>query len=299
MAIESDAQAQEALMASFAEPVAPDYSEATEQAPTPEVTAPQVEAGTTEESDSFTSFDEALLSTLPPEARAVVENTKKSLQGDYTRKMQEIAEQRKQFAQFEGLDPDLARQSVEYVTRLSNDPQFLVQAYENMREALEQAGLSPQEASNQAAATVQAQVDYDDDDDESVVSPQLEARLARLEEWEQKVEQERYQSYLANEALRQEQIIRTENPTYGDDDIGNIVELAWSTGGNLIQAGQKYSVMRDYFARQLLDQKSSVPSTLDPAPANQVAAEAPHKFESLEEAHKAALERWQNIQANQ
>lgn len=295
MAIESDAQATEALMASMQEPVAPEPAPVQEQAPVQEAPAPQVEAGTTDTSDSFTSFDESLYATLPPEAKALVDNYKKSFQGDYTRKTQELAEQRKQF---EGLDPDIARQSVEYVTRLSNDPEFLVQAFENMKTALEQMGLTPQEAATQAAQQITNDVSDDYDEDEGEVSPALEARLARLEEWETRIEQERTQTYLANEALRQEQIIRTSHPEYGDDDLGNIMELAWSTGGNLIQASEKYGVMRDYFARQLLDQKSSVSSALDPAPANQVAAEAPKSFDNLEDAHKAALERWAQITAN-
>lgn len=258
----------------------------------PVVEAPEAEVTTSEE-DSFKGFDPTLLSTLSPEIQAAVKAQQASMQGDYTRKTQEAAELRKQF---EGLDPELARQSVSYIQQLS-DPEFLQQAHSAMSAELERLGFSPKEAAAKATEQI-AEQEYEDEDDG--VTSRFQSELDELKAWKTQTQQEQYQTYLTNEVLKQETVIRQTNPTYTDQDIGHIMELAWSTNGNLLNANKAYQNMRNYFAKDLLAQKASTTGAIAPSATGEGSTlEAPPKFASLEEAHKAAMERMRVLSANE
>jgi hypothetical protein len=86
--------------------------------------------------------------TLAPELQPAW----KQLQAAFTRKTQEIALERQQF---EGLDPQVAREAVELYSALQ-DPSYLQQFHQELTVALQQThGLSPAQASAEAATQME------------------------------------------------------------------------------------------------------------------------------------------------
>lgn len=246
----------------------------TEQATAAPETQAQVDQGATPEDTSFTSIDP---NTLPEELKPIY----KSLQGAFTRKTQEIAELRKQY---DGLDVGQARQALEFAQRLSNDPQFAYQVHERLSQSLQSQGYTPAQASQMAS---QQMTDEYEDDDEPAVPAHIEQQLAQLSEWQQRVEDERLQTYLANELQRQEMAIRQSNPEYTDTDFEAIYQLSYATNGDLTVAHDVYSSMQERFLSGYLSRKEAAPAT---TPTMGTPGIQPQKFDSVDEAHNAALE---------
>lgn len=269
---ESDAAAAEALSAAAAAdapvapaPAAPAPAEQAPAQPTPN----PVDAGTTQSSESFTAIDP---STLPPE----LQEHYKSMQGDYTRKTQEIAPFRKMLEE-SGLDPDQARQALEFVTGLQDET---VQR-QLFNELQTRFGGNPEEFGT------------DEYDETSAVDPrdrQIQELQDRLDGWE------RQQALSAAEMQldRAEQAIRGENPSWSDDDIMDVKRMALSFNGDLMAAADYIKSRDQRILSSYVDGKGSVAAgTPSPMP-NTGHAQTPHTFGDLDEATKAALETFGN-----
>lgn len=258
---------------------------------TPEGQATQETA--TAPADSFSKLDP---NALPPELRPYYE----SMQGDYTRKTQEAAPFRS-IATDTGLGPDELRQAAELYAALQ-DPQQLVQFHGELSAALQANGLTPAEASAAAtqhiAETQQRPLDtqqgWSDDPEEQRLQA-LEQRLAGFEQsqraQQEQVQREQMQMALVSEMNRQEGVVRESHPDWNQSDIDAVYELSAFYGGSLIDASSRYDeVVSDRVAR-ILNGKGAVASN----PANAPLAPPvpgvtrPQTFDSLEDAHKAAM----------
>ncbi|HEX5914829.1 MAG TPA: hypothetical protein VFY54_17045 [Rubrobacter sp.] len=251
----------------------------------------QVTEGTTDESDSFTQYGP---DDLPPELLPYYD----SMLADYRRKTQELASEREQFEEIGGFET--AREAVEFATQLQTDPNYAYQVYQGLRVALESAGMSPEEASIEAnrqvneAASVEEPWDETEAYDEGPDITPLQNKLNELEQWREQVEQEREMEQHAFELQRQEAAILASNPNYSEEDMDDIYALAWNFGGDLLEAEKHFKSMNDRFFQTYLDRKASVPTGLD-TPGSSAPAQIPEKFNSLDEAHEAAVARLRTV----
>jgi hypothetical protein len=262
---------------------------APEQATTP--TAPvasEVEsAQRATEPDTFTNVDP---STLAPELQAIY----KQMQGDYTRKTQEVSARAREIAAFG--DPTEVRNAVEFANAL-RDPQNLVQLHSELSEYLQSQGLTPAQADAAATQEIQgAQSEYgwefsDPDDDIRRELQELRSQNQELQNWRQEQEEQRMFASIEQDVARKEAFIRQNNPTYQEEDINSIYVMSYAFGGDLLEAQRAYEAQRQRFAAEYMNSKANVPSSLGPiAPSG--GAEAPQTFgRDLDAAHDYAKAR--------
>ena len=258
------------------------------------------EATPAEPEDSFTKLDP---NAIPEELRPYYQ----SMQADYTRKTQEVAEARKQL---EGMDPEEARVAVELLHSLGT-PEGALTFHQLLSEQLQSLGLTPAEA--QAAATQQMQqqlqqpqVPSFDEDPEAALKYQFDQLQGELQTMRDEIQAERTQAaqeaqyfQLAGEISRQEAIVRDANPHYTDDDMNAVYEIAAAYGGNLVQAQQRYeSIVSDRVSRLLNSKQAAAADRGVQAPSAGAAhAETPPHFDTLEQAHAAAQEYLRQVEA--
>lgn len=261
----------DAEQAAEAEPLTIGTPEASEAAPTPSESAP--EAPAVAEAESFTKADLASLleGVDDPAARERIETAYKSFQGDYTRKTQELAQERKAYEDLG--DPAKIQEAMQFQAALS-DPTNWPQVHAELTAALENMGYTPAQARaeatsqmQEAAPAVPAKPSLEDLDDPDVKAylESLESRFDSLSETiqaeraAQKQEQELLA--LAGELTRQETAIRQSNASYDDNDINAIYELSSYYRGNLFQAEEAYKAQNQRAIERYLAQKAGVQDT--------------------------------------
>jgi len=230
--------------------------------------------------DSFTGLDPT---NLPEDLQPLYKN----MQADYTRKTQELAEQRKLFSQFDeyGINPEDALNAVGFLMRLDQDPEF---AQEYARH------LSPQMETPMTGQVQTNGVVSDNGEGYANLPPEVIQELSEMREFrEQMVEAQTHQEMMF-ELEQEEAQIRTQFDHYNDDDIERIYNLAYSTEGDLFAAQQIYQQMEQGILNKYLGSKQVPLGATSPggAPASVPGRE----FGSLDDAHKAALEMVRNLQ---
>lgn len=213
---------------------------------------------------------------LPDEARSYLEQREREMQADYTRKTQEVAEQRRE-----------AEQAMEFINALNTDPNFALQVTQTLSESLQAQGYSAQDADALAASQTQG---YEDD---TFVDPYME-KINQLENWAQAQEQ-RYAVANAEAQINAGiNAIRSENPNYTDDDIKDVLTMAFAYNGDVVQAHDAYKNITQRVTEGYLDKKASVPANLNAPSAAGNSEIPPEGFTSLndprlEEAAKRML----------
>lgn len=230
------------------------------------------------EAESFTGFDP---SVLPEDMQQVY----KSMQADYTRKTQEIAELRRSYESFSeaGVDPDVALQAIGFLQQLDNDPQFALEVAESIRQNVG----APDVAQTTEVTSPDVNNNYEG------LPPTLARELEEMRAFRQEMmEMQAHQETMA-ELEAMENTIRTSNPDYTDDDVEAIYSLAYATDGDLIAAQQQYHAIQQRMLSSYLKAKS-VPHGATPAPSAPSSVPG-RSFGSVDDAHKAALEVLRNI----
>lgn len=231
------------------------------------------------DAESFTGFDP---SVLPEDMQAVY----KSMQADYTRKTQEIAELRRQYSAFSEaeVDPDVALQAVGFLQELNNNPDFALQVAEQIRQTMgttDDSQWAPDDTSENVNNSYEG------------LPPQLAAELNEMREFREEMLAMQAQQETMAELDAMEQTIKTTNPDYTDEDIEAIYSLAYSTDGDLLAAQQVYHNIQQRMLSGYLQSKS-VPHGATPAPAAPSSVPG-RSFNNLDDAHKAAMEAVRNI----
>jgi len=225
---------------------------------------------------------QAQLEALPPEARAWLTQREKMMQGDYTRKTQELAEQRK------AVEGDL-----EFLQAIRTDPYAALEFHTELTQALVDSGLTPAQAAAEATAQIEdVQGDGEVDPDDA-----LRAEVEDLKAWKAEQESSAQVQYIEAELTRQEMAIRQSNPAYKDEDIDAVYELAFAHGGNLVTAQERYEAFRNQFVTAYTEQKATAAQQAEPVVGG--ASQIPTKFETVEDAHVAAQEALRNYLAAQ
>ena len=229
--------------------------------------------------ESFTGFDPSL---LPEDMQAVY----RSMQGDYTRKTQEVADLRRQYEALSesGVDPNDAIEAVHLWQRMYEDPEFAMQVSQGLQNRLEEMGYAQQQQ------VVDAQVDNNSYEG---LPPQLAQELQEMRAFREEMLQHQAQQEMIAEIEMAENTVRTANPQYTEEDIDAIYSIAHSTGGDLLAAQEQYAAIQQRMLSSYLQSKT-VPHGATPAPS--APSSVPSKgFANLEEAHKAAMEAIRNI----
>ena len=242
-----------------------------------------VEDQPTDDVESFTGFNP---DDLPEDLQSVY----RSMQGDYTRKTQEIAELRRNYEQFDafsdsGVDPNYALQAADFYTKLDSDPAFAKQVVDNIQRNLGNVGDEQQSIGDTT---------YNDDNGEGYegLSPVLQQELAEMREFRSDMlfQQEQAETIAGLEYVEKE--IRLSNPHYTDDDLSSIYDLAYSTDGDLSAAADAYHTIQQRVMSGYLQSKQ-VPMGAQSIPTGPSSI-PPRQFSSLDDAHKAAMEAVRN-----
>ena len=239
-----------------------------------------VQEGNQPEVESFTAFDPTV---LPDDMQTVY----KSMQADYTRKTQEIAELRRNYESFseQGVDPTEALEAVSLLQRLNNDPEFASEIATGIQARLEELGYSAQQVVNDAPIV--------DNNNYEGLPAELQRELQEMRQFRQEMVEAQEQQGILMELEAVENTIRTTNPDYTDDDMEAIYSLAYATDGDLMAAQQQYHGIQQRLLGNYLQAKT-VPHGATPAPSLPSSTPA-RDFGSVDEAHKAALEVLRNI----
>ena len=244
-----------------------------------------VEDQPTDDVESFTGFNP---DDLPEDLQSVY----RSMQGDYTRKTQEIAELRRNYEQFDafsdsGVDPNYALQAADFYTKLDSDPAFAKQVVDNIQRNLGNVGDEQQSIGDTT---------YNDGNGEGYegLSPVLQQELAEMREFRSDMlfQQEQAETIAGLEYVEKE--IRLSNPHYTDDDLSSIYDLAYSTDGDLSAAADAYHTIQQRVMSGYLQSKQ-VPMGAQSV-ATGPSSVPPRQFSSLDDAHKAAMEALRNAQ---
>lgn len=246
------------------------------------VTEPaQVDPGTpaveqTPDTPTPLSWDQIDLSVLPEDARKVVQEGYLR-QSDYTRKTQELAEQRKQFEQYG--DPETVQAAVEFARSLE-DPANLRQLKAEIEEYL---GNTP-DASLQAPATEHVDTTGLD----PATKQRIEAMEARFAEMEHQAQEAELVEQLQSKFQQQEDAIRADYPQYTQQDIDKIYERSETTGWDLFAARDRYEADREYFTKMILGNKEGFPQQANGVRSDTLVDSTPdmNTLESAREASK-------------
>ena len=255
----------------------PDEAE-DDSAPVSEADAVE-ESGEQSEGDSFTGFDP---NVLPEDMQKVY----KSMQADYTRKTQEVAEMRRQYEAFSeaGVDPNEAVGILNLWQAMDSDPDVARQFVSAMQNRLQELGYV-----EGLAEDTSPDVNYSYEG----LPPDVANELAEMRAFRDQFAMAQEQQALVEQLEVVENTIRTTNPHYSDDDIAAIYDLAYSTDGDLMQASERYHGIQQRLLGAYLESKQ-VPHGATPGPKGPSSVPG-RSFESLDDAHKAALEAVRNI----
>lgn len=253
-----------------------------ESAPENQPETPDAAGTPAQEPEPFTDYN-AAIDALPDEARIIVEQRLAQMQGDYTRKTQETAELRRE-----------AEQAVQFVQELQTNPNFALQVHQEIAEALEQSGFSPQEASEEAARQVTEAASESVGDLES--DDPIVQELAELKEWRAEQEARQLQQEMENEFDRMDVAVRKAYPDFSEDDMSHVYALSYATGGDLEQAATAYKSEIDRIVQTYLEKKTSVTSGVPAVPSiGGPGQQPPEEFEGLFDPRlEAAAERMLN-----
>jgi hypothetical protein len=227
----------------------------------------------------------------------------KQLQAAFTRKTQELAEQRKQFEEFG--DPEQVQQAVELFESLKN-PEYLQSFHQELGSVLQEMGLSPQEAAAvaQEITDEQAQAPELSPDLQQLVAsdPELTPVAQKLAALEQELagfkasaereraelEQERQVMAQTAEIEQMARAVAEAHPEYKDEDWQAIFDRAQAFDGNVLQAAQLYESDKDRIIQSYLSTKP-VPHSVTPTAGAGTASDTTEKEPmTLDEAEKAA-----------
>lgn len=255
MAIDNFDQAVDAFVSAQASDQGQVDSNQQQQTDTPD------QAGATQNGGQQSQADQSRIDLgnlqLSDEAKSYIEQREREMQADYTRKTQEVAAQRRE-----------AEQAMEFISALNSDPQFALQVQQTLQTALEQQGL------------IKAQQQQFQQNEDQFVDPYMQ-KINELEQWKSQQEQQ----YRISQAERQIEssisAVRAENPNYTDDDVKDILAMAFAYNGDIRQAHEAYKAVTQRSIESYLNKKESVPASLNQPKSTGHAEIPPEGFKTL------------------
>jgi hypothetical protein len=257
-------------------------AEFTPQTDTPvDAPAPGTTPDPAQDTGTPLSWESIDLSVLPEDARKVVQEGYLR-HSDYTRKTQELAEQRKQFESLG--DIEAVQAAVEFARSLE-DPSNLMQLKAEIEEHLTTLGATP-------AAAQAASAQLTDTPDTPGLDPAISRDLADLKAWKAEQvharEEAELVSQMQNMLQTAEDAIRKDYPTYSQKDIDKIYERLGNPeiGYDLFKAQEQYESDRQYFTESLIGNKGNHPDVANNVRTDTLVMQ-PHEMNTMEDAKKA------------
>ncbi len=272
----------------------------------PEAVTPPVAPGTSpapEAEPDFGSFSNIDVNALTPEQAQM----HRSLQADYTRKMQEAAPWRK-LGQELGIDsPDEFKTAAEVYQRIQ-DPRNWPTIHSELTQYMQQYGMSPAQASQAASDQL---MEFAPDTQQALppefnaaemdpglaplmqVVQQLQNQVKTLtdqttQERQAQAQQAQWNA-IAQRLTNEESQIRQLNPSYTDAELTDIYSLM-GPEGDLLGAQQRYESMIGAKLSQYIAGKGAAITGALPLPGGQViATPVPDKALTVDAGHAAAL----------
>lgn len=302
----SDAASQDAAaeQAAVEAPPAPVEAPApVEGAPVNETPPVEGQAPEAPQADEPYSFDP---NSLPEELIPVY----RQMQASFTPRLQEAAEVRQQLEALGGVDA--VQQAVELAQWIQN-PQNWPDVYETMYQMMEESGFEFEEPGAPAGPSPIPNFDPSDDPDLAPIVQSLQTleqrtaqQQALIEQFE--AQQRAQQEYAAlefqqmqhmAELQRQMGAIRQSNPSYTDDDLRAVVELASFYNDDLLAAQQRYeSIVADRLNRYIESKRAAgtAPSIQPPAGVG-VTSHEEVAHETIRDAEEEVVELMRRLQA--
>lgn len=202
----------------------------------------------------------------------------KSLQGDYTRKTQVVAELRKQY---EGLgDVDSVAQAVTLARAFQADP---VGTLHKVEEGMREMGLletqaniqqAPQETPVKDPVLEKLEQEYGSNDPLFQLASNLHSELKDFQAERQAFKAERLEAEKARAEreqeeyfLRTENVLRTDHKDWEDQDFDAIYDIVIATGGDLSEAAKRYEDIGNRFLTRYITKKTNLPTASGGLPA--------------------------------
>lgn len=213
------------------------------------------------------------ISHLPEEAQIFIRARERELQGDYTRKTQEVAEQRRE-----------AENAINFLNALNSDPNFAMQVLDNLNRNLAAAGYQVG-GFDQPYDTGQDDWGYEEQGYEPDPYSQ---ELAAVQQRQEALEQRILDAQVAADVENQLATIQRHHPDWTDADIQAVINYGFATNGDLYRAAEMRAADRDAILASYIQAKGSVntPAPERSTPGQQV-PEAP---QTEKEVHAAARE---------
>lgn len=187
------------------------------------------------------------LSGLSEEQQIFLRAREREMQADYTRKTQELAEQRRE-----------AEQAVQFLDALNSDPDFAYQVLSQLQQSLATEGYA-----------VAPEPQYEADEYGQYQEPDpYQQELTELMSWRDQMEQQWYEANLSAQLDRQISTIQSQHPDWTESDLQNIIDLGYATNGDLMKAADQYQAMNDAILARYIERKGQV-NTPAPLPSGQ------------------------------
>ena len=242
------------------------------------------------------------INALPDEVKPFA----KSVQGDYTRKSQELAEMRKQYEHFG--DPDDVAQAVALARAFQSDP---VATLHKIESGLRDMGVYTEPASS--ATPTQQVVDedpvmaklaqeYGKDDPLFQLAQNMHSELKNIQEErsvftreksqaeQARIERE-YEEYLG----RTEIAVRHEHPEWNDEDLNDVYDLVMVSGGDMLEASKKYEDISNRAVVKYLQRKTNLPTGAGGVPASGPGTQGLEAAKTTTEATRLAKEELESL----
>jgi hypothetical protein len=299
-AVEGDAAAEASEPSLFRAPVEAPVQQAAEPS-APQENAPASAATVTPEAPVAPVAPEAPVDTFdgglfnPDKLPDELKPAWNQLQSAFTRKTQEVAEQRRQL---EALgDFNEITQSVQLYQQLQ-DPDNWPKLQTELAELMQARGMTPPVAAP-AAAPVAPGLDPAVLEDYPELAPmvntmkamsdRMEALSRSVEQREQAFRLEQQQAAVAGEFARQEAVLTAQGRTAAD--MKRITDLSHAHQGNLLAAAQAYDAMKNEVLSQYLATKQSAEATpVAPVAGGASSSVVPSRPQTLEQATDLAIE---------
>lgn len=207
------------------------------------------------------------VSGLPEEAQLYLRARERELQGDYTRKTQEIAEQRRE-----------AEQAMQFLQALNSDPDFAYNVLNQLQGNLAAAGYSFDQGADEYGI-----------DEDSGYDP-YQAEIARLSQQQEAIQEAMLEQQLSANLDYQLSQIASQHPEWGDSEYQAIIDLGYATNGDLFSAAKQFEAINDSVILRYLQSKGSVNAPA-PLPNTGSAATPLPTPKTDEELRAAAMER--------
>lgn len=236
----------------------------------------------------------------------------KQLQAAFTRKTQGLAEQRRQFEELG--DVEVVQQAVDLFHRIQ-DPANWQSLHADLTKAMTQMGLTPAEASAEAARQMEEAHDAsatDPDLSELEKDPELAPLAAMIRKQqeqldsfeqthrarEQAAEAERMHQEMLGNFTRQENAIREMRTDYKDEDVDMVYEMSSFYNGNLLDSqarleGYVQSRIERYIAEKSGASEQAAPTA---TPTQATHAERVDSPETIRDVEEEAVEYLRNLQ---